>query len=166
MQFITVDEVKAFEGIKSPNEDNNITPLVGAVNRLLTNLTDAENTQFVYSKDSIDPLIMFLPTYGDASSITVNDSAGTPLPGLTGYSGKYTLSNPYIGEVTVLIPPPIDSSNIPEDLKLAALMLVRYYRKEEYKASQSGNGQAVSNVPSVHNVPRHIMAVLSQYRVI
>lgn len=162
MEFITIQEVKTISGISSANEDATLALLVPGVNNLLTKLLDLDELDYSFTKLSTDSMPLFLETKAAVVDIVVKDSEGNDLPGLTGSNGKYRLDNVYVGDFSVTIPPRF--TTVPADLKLAAHMLVKYYRKEEYKASQSANGQAVTNVPTVHNVPRHIMSIIALYR--
>lgn len=162
MDFITLEEFKAFEGINSPNLDASIPFLISGVNKLLTNLLELDNTTYITYKSNTLPLEIILPTEAASEDIDVTTADGVTLEGLTGRYGTYIFNNTYTGQVLFSYPPRFTSP--PEDLKLAALMLIRFYRKDEYKNSQSGNGQSVSNVPTIYNIPRHVMSIISMYR--
>lgn len=162
MDFITLQEVKDFEGLRSTDSDGEITSIVKGVNTMFTSLLDADNVTDHVEKPTASALSLFLDTDALAASIVAEDASGNTLTGLTGLKGNYTLSNPYIGLVKFTLPTKF--SPVPDDLKMAALYMARHFRKAEYKSSESGSGQAVSFVSLSNNIPKHVLAVLSIYR--
>jgi hypothetical protein len=163
MEFITLQEVKDFESIRSPEGDVHLQTLVDGVNSQITTILDADQLETHVDKPSISPVLILLDTDALASQIVVTDLLDNPLIGLSGLKGQYWFSNEeYVGLLKITIPNRF--ATIPLDLKMAAAYLVRYYRKDEYKASVSGAGQAVSFVSLASNLPKHVLTVLSLYR--
>ena len=163
-EIITIEEYKAAELIKSPESDVQITPIVAGVNSFLSNLLGLDNTSERVYKDTY-AFQIFLDTTASAKDILVLDAEGEVLTGLVGTKGSYTLTNEYTGEVFLTYPPSLDTSTgFPDELKMAAIYLVRHYRKDEYKTNASGGGQSVSYVTLSSNIPKHVLALISPYR--
>jgi hypothetical protein len=163
MEFITLQEVKDFESIRSPEGDIQLQTIVDGVNGQITTILDADHVDTYVDKPLTTSIQILLDTEVLASQIIVTDLLDNPLVGLSGLNGKYRFSNDeYVGTLKVTIPNRF--ATVPLDLKMAAAYLVRYYRKDEYKASVSGAGQAVSFVSLASNLPKHVLTVLSLYR--
>lgn len=163
MEFLTVAEFKAFEGIKSPEGDAQIQLLVDSINVMVSNILGTDNLTDYVEKTTYAPIDIILDTAAKAADIVVTDNDSNPLVGLSGGKGFYKFTNSdYIGTLNFVLPNPFNP--IPADLKLACLQLVKYYRSNEYKASISGAGQSVSYVSLSSNIPRHVLSILSAYR--
>lgn len=162
MEFITLEEYKDFEGIKSPEDNVRIQFLVDSVNSQVSGILGADELTDYTNKTTRAPINIILDTDAKARDIVVTDEEGEPLEGLTGGKGYYTFTNEYIGIVNFTLPNRF--LVVPNDIKLATAQLIRYYRSNEYKASISGAGQSVAYVSLTSNIPRHVMSVLAIYR--
>lgn len=163
MEFVTVEEFKTFEGLKSPEGDAQLSFIISGVNSLISSILGVDNLNDYVNKTSIKPIQILLSTDAKASDITVTNEDGDILEGLIGVKGVYTLNNDFVGVVNFEVPNPLGAT-IPSDLKMAAIYLVKYFRSNEYKASMSGAGQSVTFVSLSSNIPKHVMSVLSLYR--
>lgn len=163
VQFATLEETKAFEGISSQNLDQELTTLLNGVNAFLTNIVfDLELKEL--EKESNKPVTFTLETNVAASDLIIHDESDNTISGLRGKYGTYTLDNEeFTGRFFVQIPTP---SDVHPELKMAALYLVRHYRKSEYKDSMSSAGQSVTTVSLSSNIPKHILALINPHRVL
>lgn len=164
-EIITVAEFKEAEGINSTTSDPQITMIVNGVNSYISEILDLDNTSDYLIKDETTQSF-FLSTLDLASDIIVLAEDDTPLTGLSGAKGRYTISNDYLGVVkftyTNILSPV--NGKYPSDIVLAALALARYYKREEYKASASGAGQSISFVTLANNIPKHVLSLLAHHR--
>lgn len=186
--LITLAEYKTAKGLSSTSEDGKIEPLiVSASNFIRTycgrSFTDHFNSdktetfnilwsdQFVQLSES--PVIS-VTSVSERSSVT---SAYEPITDF--YLDQdtdviYRLSNDGVGEFAsgpgaVKVVYKAGWATAPAEIKQAAIDLVTYYLKEEYKQNRSIGNASMQNAPgpsSPHSaeLPAHIKRVLDLYR--
>lgn len=55
------------------------------------------------------------------------------------------------------------SKTVTEDIKLATLMLVDYWRNKDFRQTITNQGQSVTSTPT-RNLPKHVQALLNPHR--
>jgi hypothetical protein len=180
--YTTLASYKANFGIPDSNteEDGKLSLFITGINKMIANILNIPESEYddVYIMDE-GKLQIF------NSSITVNsienfyyiDSTNTitaiPSIDISIFNGRAIITDPtYIeNPKKVIYSPYYDlvndqpvTTSIPADLTLAANMLVRHYVEEQFKSSMGVASQSVSFVPSINNIPKHIMGILNMYR--
>ena len=189
--LITIDEYKTYKGINSDNDDPIISLLIGSVTSFvkeytgrklidyahidLTEYFDALNYDVYYPKEFplqsvtslefstdggvtytalVEDTDFFVDTQEDAI-ISNTGFSGFGIGTIAHKSGKLVYQGGY--------------DKTPNDLKLACMDLVHFYRKEEYSMSKAMQGASVDNPVVILNgsqLPPHIRRVLDLYRVL
>ncbi len=189
--LITIDEYKTYKGINSETFDPIISLLIGSVSNFIKEYTDRTLIDFAHSDkveyfDSIS-YGRYFPDEFPLQSVTevaVSNDGGvtwTILVENTDYfvdqvEDSIINNTVYTGFTTGSI---LHKSGrityqggydkTPADLKLAAMDLVEYYRKEEHAPSKAMQGASVENPVVVivgSQLPPHIKRVLNLYRVL
>jgi hypothetical protein len=167
--LIELADAKSYLGINSPSKDEELGVLVGYVNKYIMDFCGITNTsptptELTKRLTSSTGRNVVLPSLR-ASAIVSVKSKGEELDpedyDLDEQSGIVVFyvpvtTNPYAVSVTYIETP----YETPPDLKFAALELVKYFHKLEYKnAVSSGQGDSVSFEVSktVPNKIRHVL---------
>jgi hypothetical protein len=186
-ELVTLDEYKTYKGINSTEKDDQIRYIVSAVNSLVKNYC---NRSFVDHYSGADLTVYFDGTSTDLVyldeipittivSVSVSSDGGVTETALVentdyfvdleegtvqtvtgsffsaGYA-HHSLKVVYAGGYEVA----------PEDLKIACLDLVDYYKNEEYtpKKTMRMVGEIVGS--TAKTLPPHIKRVMDLYRII
>ena len=188
-ELVTLEEYKTYKGVKNPDKDDQIRYIVSAVNALIknycnrtfvdhytgNNLTayfDGTDTNLVYLDETpvVDVVSVETSTNGgvsytalventdyfvDIESGTVQTVNGIVFAVGTGIA-HHSLKIIYAGGYSVA----------PDDLKIACLDLVDYYRNEDYtpKKSMGRAGEITQFITKT--LPPHIKRVMDLYRII
>jgi len=183
INLITKAEYKAYAGISSPNQDTEIDSLIPKVSQLVKtycrtsfvdNVDDAKVEQFdggnisMYLKEypviaisavfystnfgqTYTELVEYTDWVFDINSTAIVSTTGVPFPKyINGYKVSYTCGY----------------ETLPEDLKLAILDLVTYYRKNDgaiHSNKAPGTNTMQIEYISTTTLPAHIRRVLDQY---
>lgn len=182
--LVTRVEYKAYAGITSPNQDAEIDLLLPKASQLVKtycrtsfvdNVDDPKSEQFsgegyphYYLKDypvlqildveisddygqSWTSLVEFRDWVFDSASVSVHNLLpGGWAPKVNGYKITYTAGYELV----------------PEDLKLAVMDLVTYYRRNDstvHNSAPSGSGNVQIEYLKSASLPAHIRRVLDQY---
>jgi hypothetical protein len=189
--LITIDEFKTYKGINSEDDDPIISLLIGSVSSFFKEYTDRTLIDYAH-KDKVEyfdaltypemypkefPLrsVTSLEVSSDGgvtyttlventdyfvdtqADILINNTGnvGFTTGTITHKSGKLTYQGGY--------------DKTPQDLKLAAMDLIEYFRKGEHANSMSMQSSTVTNpvfeLPGSY-LPPHIKRVLDLYRVL
>lgn len=178
----------------NPKEDLKISLLISSVSSLIQaylklDFIGGNNVTEVISLD-YDTNVIYLENYPVVGPITVTEtdrytqdsSVHVPLA----YASEYIL-NESLGTLTRVYTPggfakwPVSPgvvtvsystapyfgtgfSTVPPDLKLAAIELVKYYMKEDYRQSKTIQGTSIVNtLASGTDFPQHIQVLLDRY---
>jgi hypothetical protein len=187
--LITIDHFKQYKGIKSENDDPIISLLIGAVSTFIKEYT---NRNFIDYAHTSKVEYFDATSYGEylpnefplieVSELAVSVDGGVTYTvlvedtdyfvdldadriinntGFTGFttgtikhkSGKITYKGGY--------------TKTPQDVQLAVMDLVEYYRKEEFSPSKALQGASVENPVIMElgsRLPPHIKRTLDLYR--
>lgn len=189
MALITVQEYKDFVSINGDREDPQIQTLIDAVTAAIQNYigyslgTSGEITRVLtkaarttYMTDSVGVSLSSV-TY---KNIGIDAPAARALTEDEDYffdpgSGILQILNtaelggsgqPLSDNGILVMTYNQDTSTVPEDIKQAAKLLVKFYYKHEYnQESVSANGQSVSYITG-RNFPPHVSAILNLHRIL
>ena len=193
MDLITLEEYKSYNALSdNPKEDDKISLLISSVSSLIqaylglkfeggTAVTEvlsldySTNLIFLENYPVVGPV-----TVSETDRVTLDSSIHVPLI----YASDYIL-NAAQGILTRVYTPggfaswPISPSvvtityntgsffvddEVSSDLKLAAVELVKYYMKEEYRQSKSVQGTSIVNTLAAgEDFPQHIQVILDRY---
>lgn len=180
--LVTKAEYKTYAGISSPNQDAEIDLLIPKVSQLVKTYC---RTSFVDNVDDIKTEVfkggdahLYLKEYPVISIAAVEYSAdyGQNYSELTEYTDwAFDSNNTAVVSIAATFPVAINGyrvsytcgyETLPEDLKLAVMDLVTYYRKND-SAVHSNKAPGTSNVQieyiSTTTLPAHIRRILDQY---
>lgn len=190
--LITLEEYKVAKGITSTNEDAKITPLLLSVSQLIRTYCGRSFTDY----HAADKTELFSIFWGESfiqlsetpvvtiTSISERDSLAGIYEPLTNYyldtdsDSIYKIAEDGVsntsfktGNGAVKVIYRAGWADAPADLKLAAIDLVSYYLKEEYKPNRSIGSTSMQNAAQDSSykgaqLPAHIKRVLDLYRVI
>jgi len=186
--LISLSEYKDYEGIiDSTNDDLKIAMLIKSVSRLVKNYCASSIVDY-YNNDKIELISVSIPSV----RVFLTES---PLISVTQVEVKTTNTEPYyvldpsLYSADFLIDALVrhDSSgsprpweeginsvkvsyragyeSCPEDLKLAVIDLVNYYKLDEHKTRQSVLSANKENYVVTKDFPEHIKRVLDLYKV-
>jgi len=194
MDLITLQEYKDFYNIKKPDEDSRHSMLISMVSALIQTYigVDADGGKQVTETISLDydTDTIFLDNYPIVGPVTVSETSRytwdstvhVPLVYASDYSVNLAdgiLTRNYVvggfanwpispGNITVSYTTGstwgYDVVDVPADLKLAAIELVKYYKDEEFKQSKTIMGTTqVNTLAKGTAFPQHIQVILDKY---
>jgi len=194
MDIITLQEYKTYNGITKPTDDPKVSMLISFVSSLIKayigrDFSTEETVTEVISLD-YDTNQIFLEKYPvrEILSITetdrytwdstvhvpllkdvhfdVNMKEGIITRSWTPGSFANWPINPGVVRVEYITGTnDLFASVFPEDLKLAAIELVNYYKNDEFRQSKALQGASIVNsVPQGTDFPQHIQVILDRYR--
>lgn len=174
MNIITQAEYKAFANITGAKEDAQIDALITACSSIVEQVLG-----FSYSDVTPSRITMYAnrDTYFLDTTAGINNTLKYT-PRSTGVaedmdasqyildnSGKLIILRNNIQDYDTITVQSTQSSTIPEDIKLATMLLVKYYYKEEFnKSSIAAGGQQVNYITG-NNLPPHVRTLLLLHRV-
>lgn len=194
MDLITLEEYKAYNALSdNPKEDGKIALLISSISNLIQtylglNFEGGQDITEVISLD-YDTNVIYLENYPVVGPVTVSETDrvtwGSSIHVPLTYALDYIL-NAAQGTLTRVYTPggfanwPISPAAVtinyttagyfdalddtPADLKLAAIELVKYYMKEEYRQSKSVQGTSIVNTLAAgEDFPQHIQVILDRY---
>ena len=161
MEFLTLEEFKDIQNIKSPAQDAEHSLTINAVNAFIQSYLGYSDggvtTRTVYFNGNQEVLD---DNWASITSVT----GGTSSLGFTLSRGYVlTLSEDYTGDV--LISGTLATNTVSPALKQAAMSLVLYYIKNQYLKSISNGVDSVS-LADYASVPVHIKSILDLYRLV
>jgi len=183
MSIITLEEYKVYASINSPNLDDQITPLLEPATRVIEGYLGytflSDNVSVIPKKtyrfrtnklqqDYVLPdlntnisfirLIPLTPSIDEANAIDLTDNDWFCEVDIGVISIFKPLMTLFIAEAEY-----ITSHTAAEDIKLAGLMLVDYWRNKDHQQSITNQGQSVVKAP-IRNLPKHVESILAQHR--
>lgn len=170
--FATLTELKTYLAITTPTEDAKLTNLLEMANSFVSDYTNistdtpAEETVEVVDYLPIANNRMVIDELNIASidTVLVNGvDTGVTASIVRGY--MVVLSQEVQGTITLVCRYKTTASTIPglQALKVAVMELVKFYHKQEYKASIQAGGESI-NFDSVSYIPSHVKSILDLYR--
>jgi hypothetical protein len=170
--IITLEELKGYLNIKSPNNDHKLSPLTDYVNDFIVRFCSIKSgdgtTDLTRRETSPSGRSIILPSTNVTNIVSIK-SNGTLIEAedyyLDSESGIVVFytdvsTKPFGIEVVYKL----DTFTPPADLKMAAMELAKYIYSEEYKETVSnGNGEAVTAEIS-KTIPNKIRHILLQHR--
>lgn len=189
--LLTIDDYKTYKNVNSQNDDSIISLLIGSVSDFVKEYTGRALIDY-YHNDKVEyfDATSYAEYYPDefplrsVTELAVSSDGGvtyTVLVENTDYfvdlqdniiinNTVYTgFSNSTIPHKSGRLTYKAGYDKVPQDLKLACLDLVHYYRKEEYSVSKAMQSASVDNPVFVQNnaqLPPHIKRVFDHYRLI
>lgn len=180
--LITKAEYKAYAGISSPNQDTEIDALIPKVSQLVKTYC---RTSFVDNVDDVKvetfnggEQVIYLKEFPVIAIASVEYSAdyGQTFTSLVEYTDWVFDSN-ITGVISPVVPFPsaingykisytCGYETLPEDLKLAVMDLVTYYRKNDgaiHSSKAPGTNTVQIEYVSTTTLPAHIRRILDQY---
>lgn len=189
MAFITVQEYKDFAGVTANRDDPRITLLIDSATSAIENylgysLGTDDQTERILTKAG---RITYFLNSTNLSVVGVNfrrTTAGLPALNRDLEDTEYFVDSAN-GSITLLDPNNIggpavpvsdngvltinynqDTDTVPDDIKLAAMLLVQYYFKNQYnQESISAGGQSVTFIGG-RNFPPHVTSLLNLHRLL
>lgn len=189
MSLITLDEFKTYKGINNTNEDSKLQSIIVSVsefvknycNRTFNDYVITEKTEFLDARENAKLFLDEFPVISITSiETTTNNSDYTALVENTDYYIDQSLGIIYSGDgIPLAINITYNPTNIriiytagypdlPEDLKIAILDLVEYYREEQYTPRKSFSNNSIENLgfreTAGSKLPTHIERIVQLYR--
>lgn len=182
---VTLEEAKAYLKISSPNQDDELTPIVTGVNSFIDSMVALlesgpgagmteiyfGHTQGTETYQALNlsrfmrtgnvPTLVVTRTYFDKGSGTFGQEEATEYS-VTPAAITISSSAP-TGEYGVTIQAGLNPTQ-EANKTLAALEMIKYYYKQEYKQTQSSGGQTVTSTPFTGTLPKHIRSLLDTFR--
>ncbi|QKN85669.1 hypothetical protein KNV09_gp025 [Vibrio phage Athena] len=176
-EIITIDEYKAFASIEGKKNDPQIAALIKSCSEIVqefigypltatgdieaTVRTRAHTTEYMLPNFEMDVSdVKYIPRGDDASSGISLDKHDYYVAD-TGKLELYSLV-PNNGD-SILISYSIAAPDL-ESIKLATMLLVKYYYKEEFNKTSVGAGGQTVSYQTGKNFPPHVRAILMMHR--
>lgn len=188
MSIVTLDEVKRYMKISSPNQDEALTALLEPATEVVegylkykftsddvtTPVSEKRTEKFLlnpyqqdYLLDTTDTDVIYvswsIPYQNIGSSITVQ------LPEITDEDyfvdqclGRITFFRT-ISQRTICEVEYNTAKTPTEGIKLATMMLISYWQEKEFNQTITNQGQSVTRTP-VRTLPKHVESILNLYR--
>ena len=164
--MVTLEELKGYLKITSPNQDTQLQILLdGAISLVDAQISDEYTLTELKQTESVLPgkNTIYLNYY----NVPISDVYLEPDFSLLQYIkiGNYIeVTSPVSGTVLILYNHS-STRAIPSAIKLAVMELVNHWMSKAYVTNRSSSGgQSVSSVPQVGGIPLHVLAMLSPYR--
>lgn len=172
--IITLEEIKSYLKINSPNNDHKLSPLTDYVNDYIVSFCSIKSgdgtTDLTRRETSPSGRNIILPSINISTIVSIK-SNGTLIDAEDYYldqeSGIVVFyidisTKPFAIEVVYRQ----DTYTPPGDLKLAALELAKYFYADEYKETvSSGQGDSVS-LDISKTIPNKVRHILLKHRVL
>lgn len=168
MEIITVEDWKEYGGLKRPELDAQIPLQVAAANALITQLLGIDD-----SDDAVDLLptkparrkyFMSSPGPNVVNSLKINEALIDPAQYTVYPDGTILLKfSPSEGYMEVRYTN-ATFSEVPDDLKLAGILLVEFWFKQDYRESRTIGGETVQYNTRKSGVPEHIRTIIEVHR--
>lgn len=171
MQFLTYEEYQTLSELKKPTLDNVTKQYIDAANAHITawlNWDDSTSqvirvisTRDTYFLDNVQAsAILSVNRYGTTDNPIDPSNYYLQKPGQLVF-----INIPSNGVYTVeVVPSDITGSTVGKDLKTAAILLVNYWSKNEYRNSKTFGGETVTFTTQSTGMPKHIRTILELYR--
>lgn len=168
MQIITAEDYRLYGGLKRPELESGVEMMIPAANALITSLLGMDDAdavdQLINTKPTRRKYFLSSPSATQVTRMTINEQDVDPT--------QYKL---YSGGIILLsFSPPNGYMDVeytqggfnpmPEDLKLAACMLVDHWHKQDYRQAKTIGGETVTYNNTKSGVPEHIRTIIEVYR--
>lgn len=168
MEFITIDDWKTYAGLNKPTVDSSIPGFISAANALVTQLLgidDSDSTvDLLPTRPSRVKYFMSSPGANIVTKLTINGTEIDPAQFTVYADGTIFLKfSPATGYMEVTYEPAAYTT-IPEDLKLATLLLVDHWFKQDYRESRTIGGETVQYNTRKSGIPEHIRTIIEVHR--
>ncbi|URC22531.1 head completion protein [Serratia phage vB_SmaM-Kamaji] len=168
MKIIDDSDYRTFIGAKRPETPDSVSMFVKAANTLITNAmgysdttededilnTRPARTKYFLSSPSASRILSATHTVlGDVSNVIQLRKDGVILTQTKLPDGELIVEYEDGG-----------MSSIPDDLKVAACLLVQHWDKKEYRSDKTFGGETVSFNTTKSGIPEHIRTIIELYR--
>lgn len=169
MEFITIDDWKTYAGLNKPTVDSSIPGFISAANALVTQLLGIDDStatvDLLPTRPSRVKYFMSSPGPNVVTNLKINDAEVDPNNFKVYPDGTIFLKfSPPTGYMEVTYTPSAYSSGIPEDLKLATLLVVDHWFKQDYRESRTIGGETVQYNTRKSGIPEHIRTIIEVHR--
>lgn len=169
MEIITIDDYRDYAGLKQPGVTGELALQIKSANALITSAMGYSNAvtgneDILYTKPARTKYFLSSPS---ASKITkaTHETMGDITSSLNLRQGGVILAprNLPAGDLVVEYE---DGGmlTIPDDLKLAAILLVEHWNKKDYRESRTFGGETVQFNSRKSGIPEHIRTIIELYR--
>lgn len=161
MDFLTLDEYKLAAEISSTKYDAVLTAKLAFVNEFITNYLGLLDSYQLEVSNSVYELLPTSLPISTIKLVSLTDFTESDVTDYTQFGFKLFFLTSKSGVLNITT----DSTSyiVPAAVKEAAIHLLKYYMKEEYKQQQqSGSEQVQHSDPKA--VPIHIKSILDLYR--
>jgi hypothetical protein len=187
----TLAEFKTYKSISDTNtkEDALIAQLITSTSdfikeycqRTFIDNFDEEIIEYIDGSDKKTVYLKEFPLVRDSVVVEFSEDGGQTYTTATEYTdyfigedfitagAGYTLHNPTISHQAIKVTYTAGFEEVPEDLKVACMDMVEYYRKTEYNPKSSLGAHMVERSTADYygtKLPGHIYRILSNYRAI
>ena len=170
MEFIDSDDWRAYGGLKRPDLEPGVDMMIPAANALMTQLlgmdSSASTTDLLPTKTARRKYFMSNPGPNLITNMEINGTEIDPTTYKVYNDGSILLSfSPQPGYMEVTYTP-ASFTTVPEDLKLAACLLVDFWVKQDYRESRTIGGETVQYNTRKSGIPEHIRTIIEVYRIL
>lgn len=168
MQIITAEDYRLYGGLKRPELESGVEMMITAANALITSLLGMDDAdavdQLINTKPTRRKYFLSSPSATSVTKVTINDNEIDPEQYKLYSDGIILLKfNPPEGYMDVTYTQG-GFNPIPEDLKLAACMLVDHWHKQDYRQAKTIGGETVTFNSTKSGIPEHIRTIIEVYR--
>lgn len=169
MEIITVEDYRKFADLKQPTVSSQITMQIASANVLITSAMGysnvvSDNEDILYAKPARTKYFLSSPSASKITSAT-HSTLGNVMSSLTLRKGGIVLAAPGMSAGDLIIEYEDGGmTTIPDDLKLAACMLVEFWNKQGYRESRTFGGETVQFNTRKSGIPEHIRTIIELYR--
>ncbi|CCI88565.1 head-tail adaptor [Yersinia phage phiR2-01] len=168
MEIITTEDYRLYGNLKRPETESQIEMMIAAANTLITSLLGMDDAdavdQLITTKPARKKYFLSSPSATSITKMTINDSEID--------AAQYKLYSD--GVILLKFAPPNGYMDVeytqggfnpmPEDLKLAACMLVDHWAKQDYRQAKTIGGETVTFNNTKSGIPEHIRTIIEVYR--
>lgn len=168
MEIITVEDWKNYGGLKRPELDGQIPFQIAAANALITQLLGIDDSDeavdLLPTKPARRRYFMSSPGPNVVNTMLINDNL----------IAKEQYKVYPDGSIMLKFSPPegfmeltytnATFANVPDDLKLAAILLVEFWFKNDYRESRTVGGETIQYNSRKSGVPEHIRTIIEVHR--
>lgn len=168
MQIITVEDYRLYANAKRPDMETQVEMMIKAANTLITSLLGMDDAdavdQLITTKPSRRKYFLSSPSATSITKMTINENEIGPEQFKLYSDGVILLKfNPPEGYMDVEYTQG-GFNPMPEDLKLAACLLVDHWHKQDYRQAKTIGGETITFNSTKSGIPEHIRTIVEVYR--
>lgn len=168
MEFITLDDWKTYAGLNKPTVDSSVPGFISAANALVTQLLGLDDSpstvDLLPTRPSRVKYFMSSPGPNVVTNLKINDVDVDPASFTVYPDGTIFLKFPPATGYMEVTYTPAAYTTIPEDLKLATLLMVDHWFKQDYRESRTIGGETVQYNTRKSGIPEHIRTIIEVHR--